>query len=308
MNLAQLEYFLAIARARSFSRAAEDSYVSQSCLSKQIKSLEEELGVGLFVRSSSGATLTPAGEMFLSFATKAHRDHESIVLSLARYRAEAQDRVRLGTVPLMAPYDLDSALADFQLDNMGTQVDVIEREQGSLVRRLEMDQIDAAILVTNDLSHDEYEWVPLVRDEIVIVCSNQHPLARAHRVALADLKDERFVMLDPQSANHSIVCAACRRAGFFPNIIFMHTRHRPLLSAVKRGIGITALARGLTHTRDESALTCVPLESPVYMEVGLVYRKDRELTPWARKLVDYFASVYATPIAFGREDAPAQRA
>jgi len=292
MNLAQLEYFLAIARSRSFSRAAEDSYVSQSCLSKQIKSLEEELGVGLFVRSSSGVTLTPAGEMFLSFAAKAHRDYEGVLLSLGRYRAEAQDRVRLGAVPLMAPYDLDSALADFQLDNMGTQVDVIEREQGSLVRRLEMDQIDAAILVTNDLSHDEYEWVPLVRDEIVIVCSNGHPLARAHRVALGDLKDERFVMLDPQSANHAIVCGACRKEGFFPNIIFMHTRHRPLLSAVKRNIGITALARGLTHTRDETALTCVTLENPLYMEVGLVYRKDRELTPWAEKLVAHFAGVF----------------
>jgi len=296
VNFAQLEYFLAVARSKNFSRAAEDSYVSQSCLSKQIKALEEELGVELFVRSSAGVSLTPAGEMFLTFATKTHRDCERVVLTLGRYSAEAHDRVRLGAAPLMEAYDIDSALADFQLDNMDTQVDLFEREQANLVRRLEMDQLDLAIMITDNLSRDEYDWVTLFRDEIVIVCSNQHPLARVHRVSLGELKDERFVMLDTNSANYAIVVEACRKVGFFPNISFMHTRHRPLLSAVKRGIGITALARGLTHTKDEAALCCVPLEDPIYMEVGLVFRKDRTLTPWAEKLVDHFASVYETPV------------
>jgi LysR family transcriptional activator of glutamate synthase operon len=296
VNLTQLEYFLAVARSRNFSRAAEDCYISQSSLSKQIKALEKELGVDLFVRSSAGVHLTPAGEMFFSFAGNTHRDHERVLLSLGRYSAGAHDRVRFGAVPLMEAYNLDSTLADFQIDNMDTQVDLFEREQVNLLRRLELDQLDVAIMITNNLSHDEYDWVALVRDEIVSVCSNHHPLARAHRISLSDLKDERFVMLDGNSANHEIFCGECRKEGFFPNVIFMHARHRPLLSAVNRGIGITALARGLTHTKDEAAFCCVPLESPIYMETGLVFRKDRELTPWAKKLVTFFARVHETPI------------
>ena len=304
VNLAQLEYFLAVARSRSFSRAAEDCYISQSSLSKQIKALEKTLGVELFVRSSTGVSLTPAGEMFFDFAGKTHRDYECVLLSLGRYSAGGHDRVRLGAVPLMAAYDLDSTLADFQLDNMGTQVDLFEREQTNLLRRLEMDQIDVSIMITNNLSRDEYDWVPLVRDEIVIVCSNHHPLARVHRISLGELKDERWVMLDANSANHAIVCQECRKEGFFPNVIFMHTRHRPLLSAVKRGIGITALARGLTHIKDEAAFCCVPLESPLYMDTGLVFRKDRKLTPWAEKLVEFFASVYETPVGPAQQGSP----
>jgi len=172
----------------------------------------------------------------------------------------------------------------------------VEREQTNLVRRLEMDQVDLAIMVTNGLSPDEYDWVPLVRDEIVVVCSNRHPLARSRRVAIGDLKDERFVLLDPASANYTIVTQHCREAGFFPNISFMHTRHRPLLSAVKRDIGITLLARALTHTKDESSLSCVPLNDPFFMEVGLVCRKGRQLTPWANALMKFFACMYAMPI------------
>jgi LysR family transcriptional regulator, transcription activator of glutamate synthase operon len=295
VNFAQIEYFLAVARAKKFCLAAEDSYVSQSSLSKQIKALEEELGVDLFVRSSAGVSLTPAGEAFLDFAGKTHRDYESTLLRLARYSAGAHLHMRVGALPLMAAYGLDSVLADFQIDNMSTQVDLLEREQTNLLRRLEMDQIEVAIIRTDSLSRDEYDWVTLVRDEIVIVCSNQHPLARAHCISTRDLKDERFVMLDPQSAINTTFCGECRREGFFPNVIFTHTRHEPLLAAVKRGIGISALPRGLTHVKDEASLCCVPLQTPLYTEVALVFRRDRELTPWADKLVRFFAEVYATP-------------
>jgi LysR family transcriptional activator of glutamate synthase operon len=308
VDFAQLDYFLAVARSKNFTRAAEDAYVSQSCLSKQIKALEEELGVELFVRSPAGCSLTPAGERFLVFASKTHRDTANILESLGRYSATGRDRVRLGAAPLMAAYDIDTALADFQMDNMATQVDLVEREQSNLLRRMEMDQLDLAIMITDNLSRDDYDWVTLFRDEIVVVCSNQHPLARAHHVALGDLKDERFVMLDQNAANYAIVVEACRKEGFFPNIVFMHTRHRPLLSAVKRNLGITALARGLTHTKDESALTCIPLEEPLYMEVGLVCRKDRKLTPWAGKLVEYFATVYETPAGCERREGLPEKA
>lgn len=301
MNFAQLEYFLAVAQSKNFSHAAENSYVSQSSLSKQIKALEKELGVELFVRSSAGVSLTPAGEMFLRFAGKTHRDYETVLLSLGRYSAGAHLRVRLGALPLMGAYDLDSALAGFQIDNMSTQIDLFEREQANLLRRLEMDQVDVAIIRTDNLSRDEYDWVTLVRDEIVIVCSNHHPLARAHRIPLGELKDERFVMLDPQSALYTIFCEECRKEGFFPNIIFMYARPRPLVSAVKRDIGISALPQGLTHIKDEAALCCVPLQRPLYTEIGLVFRKDQRLTPWADKFVKFFASAYETPVARSTE-------
>jgi len=308
VNFAQLEYFLAVARSRKFYRAAEDSYVSQSSLSKQIKALEEELGVDLFVRSSAGVSLTPAGELFLGFANRTHRDYENILLNLGRFGAGTHLRVRVGALPVVGSYDLGLVLADFQIDNMSTQIDLVEREQTNLLRRLEMDQLDVAIMRTDNMSRDAYDWVTLVRDEIVIVCSNHHPLARARRVSLAELKDERFVTLDPQSTIYTIFVEACREEGFFPNIIFMHARHRPLLSAVRRGMGITALPRGLTHTKDEAALSLVPLESPLYTEIGLVYRKDRDLTPWAEKLVKFFVSVYETPAGPEPEENPPEKA
>lgn len=148
MNFAQLKYFLAVAREEKFSTAAESSYVSQSSLSKQIKSLEEELGVDLFVRSAKGAALTPAGEVFHEFATKTYRRYEDVLVRLEQYADTAHLHIRIGALPLVSDYGLHADLAAFQVENMGIQIDFVERSQQEIVRRLELDRLDLAILRT----------------------------------------------------------------------------------------------------------------------------------------------------------------
>jgi len=126
--------------------------VSQSSLSKQIKSLEEELGVDLFRRSAKGALLTPAGEVFLEFATKTYRRYEEVLVRLEQYSGSARLHIRIGALPLVSDYGLHADLAEFQIDNMGIQIDFVERNQGEVIRRLELDQLDLAILRTDLLS------------------------------------------------------------------------------------------------------------------------------------------------------------
>ncbi|MHB1017990.1 MAG: LysR family transcriptional regulator [Coriobacteriia bacterium] len=300
MNFAQLQYFLAVAREGKFSTAAESSYVSQSSLSKQIKSLEEELGVDLFIRSSKGATLTPAGEVFLEFATKSYRRYEDLLVRLEQYGTSSRLHIRIGALPLVSDYGLHADLAEFQIENMGIQIDFVERNQGEIIRRLELDRLDLAILRTDLLSPTEYEWIDLVRDEVCIVCSARHRLAHRSTVSVEQLRDERFVLLDEQSAVTARFIERCREAGFSPNIIFTHTRHEPLIGGVSKNAGITALPRGLTRrlSRDpaETLVTCIPMEDPLYTNVGLVKRRSHAISPWAEKLYEHFARAYPEPI------------
>ncbi|MHB1017999.1 MAG: LysR family transcriptional regulator [Coriobacteriia bacterium] len=293
MNITQLEYFLAVAHAGKFGAAAEQMYVSQSCLSKQIKSLEDELDVDLFVRSSSGVTLTAAGETFIDFAQKTRHNYERELASLARYSKSAAVRVRVGALPLMNEYDLHADIADFQLDNMGVQIDFHERNQGEIISRLKMDRLDLAFLRIDRLSQDEYEWHPIVRDDIVMICSNGHPLARRIRVTPEDLKNERFVMMDPQSGITQMFCDLCRGAGFFPNITYTHLRHEPLVTAVSRGLGISVLPRQLaTQSRHAPELACVPFQEPFHTDVGIVWQRGKEISPPAASLVEHFRRRY----------------
>jgi len=107
------------------------------------------------------------------------------------------------------------------------------------------------------------------------------------------------VLLDEQSAVTMRFNEKCRDAGFYPNVIFTHTRHEPLIGGVSKNAGLTALPRGLTRriSRDpsESLITCVPMEEPLYTNVGLVKRRDHTLSPWAEKLYEHFHAAYPKP-------------
>lgn len=288
MHSAQLEYFLAVARTKRFSRAAEELFISQSSLSKQIRALEDELGVELFNRGYAEITLTAAGETFHGFARDAFANWEEVVQKLSRYRTATHGTIRVGALPLVGIYDLHSELADFQLDHMDVQIDYYERNQDDLLRRLEMKLLDIAFLRTDYLLTEEYEWIPLVDNEIVIICSLDHPLANSERVDIHDLADERFVLIDPQSNIYKMFTRECRRAGFEPDVTYTHARHEPLVGAVSRNIGITALPRGLTTGRFEDLVSWVPFEEPLYSHVGLVIPKHRELSPCTEEMVEFF--------------------
>lgn len=305
MRFAQLEYFLAITRSGKFCQAAEQAYITQSSLSKQIKALECELGVELFVRSPTGVTLTPAGETFLEFADTTFREYERVLRMLGRYSSGASLLVRVGALPLMTAYDLHPTLSAFQVDNMSVQIDLFEREQTNLIKKLDLNLIDLAILRTDQLCPDKYEWVPLVRDEIVVICPSTHPLSRAHRIAIKELRDERFVLMDEHSAIHKLFIDECHAADFAPNVVFTHARHEPLLSAVQRQLGITVLPQKLSYCKSNTSLVRIPLEHPLYTDIGLVHPKGQRLTPWAEKLVEFFRAEFAPDSRPGQSAADA---
>lgn len=300
VNFSQLQYFLAVAHEGKFSTAAESSYISQSSLSKQIKSLEEELDVDLFVRGAKGTTLTTAGEVFLEFATMTFRRYEDLLMRLEQYGTSAQHHVRLGALPLVTDYNLHADLADFQIDNTDVQIDFVERNQGEILRRMDLDRLDLSILRTDLLSSTEYEWIDLIRDEICIVCSVRHRFARRQSITLDMLLDQQFVLVDEQSAIAARFIEKCRQAGFRPNILFTYKRHELLIGVVGRNTGITALPRGMTRriSRDRSGamITCIPMEEPLYTNVGLVKRRNHTLSPWADKFYEHFRRAYLEPV------------
>src|SRR5579864_5857136 len=109
MEMHQLRYVVAVARAGNFSRAAEQCHVSQPSLSQQIQKLEDELGERLFVRMKRAAKLTPSGEVFLRRAVRILEE----VSAAQREATEAKDLLRgamaIGVLPTIAPYLLPNA-------------------------------------------------------------------------------------------------------------------------------------------------------------------------------------------------------
>src|ERR1700742_1663230 len=164
MELRQLEYFVAVARHRSFTRAAEEIYVTQPALSQQIRRLEAELGLTLLSRTSQGVELTPAGADLFERA-------ESILGEVAQARAELDQHagVERGMVRVAAPagdaLGLAHVLADFHGEHPGIRLALRQGSTDEVVGLVQRGGADLAVVSLPDARDDQGVVVEPLEEE-----------------------------------------------------------------------------------------------------------------------------------------------
>ena len=146
MELHQLRYFLAVARTKNFSRAAEQCHVAQPSLSQQIMKLEEELEERLFERTKREVSLTPAGELLREHAERVLEEVEQARDCVREFRGLVRGRVTLGALPTIAPYFLPTRLRAFTEKHPGIEVVVHEDTTAHLTAAVLAKEIDVALL------------------------------------------------------------------------------------------------------------------------------------------------------------------
>jgi len=149
MELRQVEYFLKVVETGNFLHAAEDLYISQSSLSKQIMALEKELDCSLFDRSKRKVVLTPAGETFLGYAREFMRTYQAMLSGMAQYKSTPT--LTIVAIPVIAQYGIPAYLARFQQAYPMFQCVLIEREASAVLSALNNHYCDLALLRDNYL-------------------------------------------------------------------------------------------------------------------------------------------------------------
>ena len=289
MNFQQIEYFIAIVENESFSRAADLAFISQSALSKQIKNLENELGVELVVRGPHKFTLTDAGADFLGFAKELAKVYQDMLRQMAQYRSEQDQTISVGILPILAHYGILDCLIKFRAQHLNLCIDLVEGSQQELIRMLDDQELEFAFVRTDFLtSQKKYDILPLVTESCVLVCSKKHPLAKRNSISLKELKNEKFLFLDKQSTVYHICYKACTEAGFTPNVRSTLTRHVPLLRMASENLGISIMPSNLVDLSDASSYVCIPLKEEITTTIALLKLKDKSLSPYEEAFMKAF--------------------
>lgn len=203
MNLNQLKYFLAIVKTGSFSNAADDMYISQSSMSKQIKALETELGIDLFKREHSKVYLTDIGAEFAKYAESTVKQHNDMLLYLDEFATKKSNTIRFGSIPVVSSYGLSGQIADFTNNynpNINVVIDMHENNQQEVMKELFDGSIDIALIRTDYLENTEaFDFIPYKKDVFVLVCNKEHPLTAKDSVTPEDLLPYPLSLLDVQS-------------------------------------------------------------------------------------------------------------
>ncbi|MBD2484879.1 LysR family transcriptional regulator [Planktothrix sp. FACHB-1365] len=293
MELRHLKYFVAVAENLNFSRAAVRLYISQPALSRQIKDLEKELNVMLFLRQPDGLKLTEAGKFFLEQAKDIlNRSDVSVRTIKADYANQDQPLI-IGYIPTILQSFLGQTLQKFGLAYPQISVSFREMSPSEQVKTLRDGGINIAFMGNppDDLS-EEFMIQCIKKVPIVALLSNQHPLADQSSINLAELASEKFIGMSEETfpGRNDRIHDVCRCAGFTPNLHLFADSHASMIALVATGQGVAVMpieAEALPHPQT----VFVKLHHPLYYaRSAAVWRKEtpaQSLDKFLKVLLDY---------------------
>ncbi|MEU8530153.1 LysR substrate-binding domain-containing protein [Streptomyces sp. NPDC048629] len=284
MQFQQLQYFVAVAETRHFTRAAERVHVSQPSLSQQIKALEKELGAELFSRARGNIALTDAGEALLPLARRILADTDTARHEVQELVQLRRGRVRLGATPSLCTGLLPDVLRAFHDRHPGIRLLIEEGGSHDLVRQLARGALDLALVVLPlPAASPALTTVELLREDLVVVSGPGTPTPGGP-VRIADLREQPLVMFRHGYDLRELTVAACRAEGFEPSFTVEGGEMDAVLGFVRAGLGMAVVPR-MVADRTAGDLRVTPLAPPgLRRTIALAHRSDVAPPRAAREL------------------------
>ncbi|MER5385127.1 LysR substrate-binding domain-containing protein [Streptomyces sp. NPDC002688] len=298
MELRQLEYFVAVAEERSFTRAAERVHISQPGVSAQIRRLERELGADLFDRSARTATLTAAGKAALEPARAALAAAAAVGQAVDEVSHLIRGRLTIGMVMGCTLTPLFDALAAFHQAHPGVELSLLEDNSDRLVEEVRAGAIDVALIGTVTAAPEGLEALTILSERLVVAVPAGHPLARQRRVTLRDVVANPIVCMPPGTGLRSAWDRACAAQNLQPEITLQAGAADAIAGLAARGLGAAILSDSMAASyRDR--LTARPIEdaeTPALL--ALVWRSTS--SPAVRELLVHTRQAFTGPVPSGR--------
>ena len=257
---------MAIAEEQSFTRAAQRCFVVQSALSRQIKSLESELGVRLFARTSRKVEVTPAGEAFVKQARLCLQAAERAKASAAAACGEIRGSLTIGVIPTVTAVDVAAVLGAFRRSYPEVGVHVRTGGSDEFLRRIAAGQLDVGVLgLAEGVTPRGVQTRELSQERLVAVLSEGHRLAGRRRLRLKDLADEPFVDFPEGSSGREQSDLAFDRARLRREVSLEVNTADLLTGLVRQGLGVALVAPSVA--REAPGCVCIPVsDGPVRVE------------------------------------------
>ncbi|MCG5529275.1 HTH-type transcriptional regulator CysB [Halorhodospira halochloris] len=292
MRLKQLRYIHEIVRHNlNISAASEALYTSQSGISKQIRMLEDELGVELFIRSGKSlAKLTPAGEKVLEAIIRLLEEERNIRAIAADYAAEERGHLSIATTQTQAKHALPAVIRKFR--QRYPEV-TLQMHQGTPLQIAELaarGQVDLAI-ATEGIEHfEDLVMMPCYRWNRSVVVPHDHPLAHQETLTLEDLNAYPLVTYLFGFTGRSRLDEAFQAAGLEPQVVFTATDAEVIKTYVRLGLGVGIIAR-MSFDPDQDhglvALDASHLFAPSTTNLG--FRRGSHLRSFIYEFIQLFA-------------------
>lgn len=290
MELRHLRYFIAVACARSFTRAADQLHVTQPTLSHQIKQLEQRVGTTLFARGGKDVELTAAGRLFKPYCERILKEVDASALAISELEGLMRGTLRMAVFHSFSHSMLPPILSEFALRYPGVQVTARLVPRADMERELINGALDCAVAyVSDDNEHIESER--LFDEELVLVVGSGHILAADSFLPMRGLVKLPLVLLTPEFGARQFVDRFFAEARLKPHIILEMNAIEPILATIRDSGLASVLAAGAIV--DTTGLHIVHLTKPVPKRtVAILWRRNGHRSTAALRMAEMVRAAY----------------
>ena len=278
MDIQHIRYFLAVAKHESFSKAAEELFVTQPILTRCVKNLEKELGVQLIERSTKHFTLTEAGQILLRQGSQLLQQHKDIYRQMEDMADGQSGELRISGPGVLLDMYFPKLVTQFRKSHPGVRITI--RERGSLTVVQDVLEGGADIgLVMLPLSNEEHlQIIPIVKDEIHAVVHKNHPLAKAESVHIRQLEGLDLITYNQNTTLYHAFEKLCRQEGFSPVIAYQSMMPGFILDILSYGDCVGIFPAPMLRQAKREDLISIPLTPQFPWQIAMITKKGRYIS------------------------------
>ncbi|MCE5284257.1 MAG: LysR family transcriptional regulator [Pelosinus sp.] len=288
MEISHLEYFIAVARYKSFTKAATVSHVSQSVISKLVKDLEQELGVVLLNRTSKKVSLTDAGTIFLAEAEKVVTLFSNLTSSFGDKCKLPRGKVTIGLPLMTEAVSIAQLLGEFRQKYPEIETELYEYGSKRIQRAIQDGLLDIGIICCLPGSPEIYDSFLFSHEALKVAVHPGHVLAKQKELSLVDLAQEAFILSSSDFSLHDEIIKRCIQAGFHPKIALETSQRELMIETVAVNLGIALMPENICQRLSPDLVRTIPLVNPkIIHNMSVIWKKDRYLSYPAKLFLDF---------------------
>lgn len=291
MELTQLDYFLTVVRFQHVTKASEALAITQPALSHSISKLEEELGVPLFERRGRNIQVSHYGRIFAESVERALSELERGKQALEEQANPESGVIRIAYLNILGAELVPKLIRGFHQRHPKIRFELVQGNHTFISSNMESGECDLMISSAK-LESDDYEWLPMVKAPLYVVVSPTHRLAKREEIAFMELTGEPFIEVKHYCGLKSTLESCFSQVGFVPSVAYVAEDLMTVAGFVVAGLGLSILPK--TNGLMLDGLVWLPIKDEESIcEIGLVKKRDKFLTPAAKRFSEYVKATFS---------------
>jgi DNA-binding transcriptional LysR family regulator len=277
MDIKQLQYFIEVAKYNSFTKAAEQLFITQPTISKMIKNLEDELGVVLFDRSRKKLILTDAGRIIYEQALLVDKAFHNLESEMDNLFGLKKGHIRIGLPPIFDPRLFPKLVGSFHEKYPAITFELMEDGSKKIEEEVATHELDIGVVVL-PTNNDVFQYFSFMEEDLRLIVHPKHPLADLEEVNLSELSKESFIIFNKDFVLHDRIISSCNQAGFNPHIISESSQWSFIEEMVSCKLGVSLLPESICSHLTTKVKTIKVMNPSIGWNLAIIWSKDQYLS------------------------------